>query len=120
MRIAIISDIHEDIVNLEKILKKIEGNGYDQLVCLGDISGFSTPYYTYHDTPNAHACLSLLREKNAMILPGNHDFHAAKRIPLESDIFDFTGNWYEMDFRERHQMAQDRIWLHEMEYRDLL
>lgn len=120
MRIAIISDIHEDIENLRKIIGRIEKSGYDQMVCLGDISGFSHPYYKYHKTRNAHECLSLLREKCDIIVPGNHDFHAARRIPEHSAVFDFPSDWYEMDHRERVRLANGEIWLHETDDLDPL
>lgn len=81
MRLAIISDIHEDIDSLRKILKKAEKKGYDQLVCLGDITGYSLPYYKYDNSRNASACLSLLREKCEIVIAGNHDLHAAGRSP---------------------------------------
>lgn len=81
MRLAIISDIHEDIDSLRKILQKAESKGYDLLVCLGDISGYSLPYYAYDNSKNASACLALVREKCEIILAGNHDLHAAGRSP---------------------------------------
>ena len=55
--------------------------GYDRLICLGDISGFSLPYYGYGESRNAPACLALLREKCQILLAGNHDIHAAGRDP---------------------------------------
>lgn len=120
MRLAIISDIHEDIVSLRKILTRIEKLGVDQLVCLGDISGFSTPHYNYHVTRNAHDCLSVLRERQAIILPGNHDFHASKRIPAESDIFEFPEDWYDLDYREKQELTGGEVWMHEMDDLDPL
>ena len=113
MRLAIISDIHEDILSLKKIISRIEKSGYDQLICLGDISGFSIPYYKYRKTRNAHECLSLLREKNCLIIPGNHDFHAARIIPRNSSVFDFPENWFDLDTRQQSVLAGDEIWLHE-------
>lgn len=113
MRLAIISDIHEDILSLKKIISKIEKSGYDQLICLGDISGFSVPYYKYIKTRNAHECLSLLREKNSIIIPGNHDFHAGQMIPKNSAVFDFPGNWYDLDYQQRSELGKNEIWLHE-------
>ncbi len=81
MRLAILSDIHEDYENLLKIVGKAEARGFDKLICLGDISGFSLPYYTYEDSRNAPACLALLREKCDIIIAGNHDLHAAGKSP---------------------------------------
>lgn len=113
MRLAIISDIHEDILSLKKIIKKIEKSGYDQLICLGDISGFSVPFYKYIKTRNAHECLSLLREKDSIIVPGNHDCHAARIVPGNSEIFQFPENWYDLDYRQRLELGKNEIWLHE-------
>lgn len=81
MRLAILSDIHEDYDSLLNIIKKAEARGYDSLICLGDISGFSLPYYGYGESRNAPACLALLREKCQILLAGNHDIHAAGRDP---------------------------------------
>lgn len=120
MRIAIISDIHEDINNLMKIITKLDKKGYDQLICLGDISGFNLPYYKYQKTRNAHECLSLLRDKCEIIIPGNHDFHAARRIPEYSAVFDFPSNWYELDFQKKSELVNGDIWLHEMDDLDPL
>ena len=113
MRLAIISDIHEDILTLKRVIARIEKAGFDLLICLGDISGFSLPYYKYTKSRNAHDCLSLLREKDFLILSGNHDFFAARRIPKDSDIFTFPSNWYELQASERAARANGKIWLHE-------
>lgn len=98
MRLAIISDIHEDIDSLRNILQKAERMGYDQLVCLGDISGYSLPYYNYENSRNAVACLALLREKCSIIIAGNHDLHAAGRKPdLPEEIKDHETWQHEHD-----------------------
>jgi len=60
VRLAILSDIHEDYENLLNIVEKAEARGFDKLICLGDISGFSLPYYKYGKSRNASACLALL------------------------------------------------------------
>ena len=81
MRIAILSDIHEDLNSLQRVLKKIKQKGCDLSICLGDISGFSKAFYRYRKTRNASACLELIRKSCEIIVPGNHDLHAAGRIP---------------------------------------
>lgn len=57
MKIAIISDIHEDVVSLQLALKKIIKTGCDKIVCPGDISGFSMAHYNYHHHRNGHECM---------------------------------------------------------------
>lgn len=81
VRLAIFSDIHEDLNSLKRVLKKIDQKGCDKSICLGDISGFSEPYYRYRRKRNASACLDLIRRNCQIIVPGNHDLHAAGRIP---------------------------------------
>ena len=77
------------------------------------ITGFSVPFYKYRKTRNAHECLSLLREKNSIIIPGNHDFHAGQMIPKNSAVFDFPDNWYDLDYQQRSELGKNEIWLHE-------
>ena len=113
MRIAIISDIHEDSESLRRVLRQIEKSGCDRLVCLGDISGFSVPFYTYHEFRHAHDCLSLLRENSAIIVPGNHDYHAARRVPEHSPAFGFPVDWYDLEYSERKTLSNSKVWLHE-------
>ena len=88
----------EDYENLRKILQKAESKGFDKLICLGDISGFSMPYYKYEKTRNASACLSLLREKCEIITPGNHDLHAAGIDPKLPEVLEGQETWqHELD-----------------------
>ncbi len=93
MRLAILSDIHEDYESLLKIVGKAEARGFDKLICLGDISGFSLPYYKYEKSRNASACLTLLREKCDIIIPGNHDLHAAMKNPELPDKMKDRETW---------------------------
>ncbi len=98
MRLAILSDIHEDYENLLKLVGKAEARGFDKLICLGDISGFSLPYYKYEKSRNAPACLALLREKCDIIIPGNHDLHAAGIDPELPDMLKGRETWpHELD-----------------------
>jgi len=113
VRLALISDVHEDYFYLKKILKRIDAVGHDKLICLGDISGFSKPFYGYEETKDAASSLRLLREKCDVIIPGNHDLHVARRLPQHSDIFDFPSSWYDMDLEHRSGLSNNEIWLHE-------
>ena len=81
MRLAIFSDIHEDLGSLQKVLKKIDKKGCDKIICLGDISGFNESYYRYRTKRDASACLDLVRKRCEIIIPGNHDLYAAGKIP---------------------------------------
>lgn len=114
MRLAIISDIHEDIEMLKEAFRKIEKQKCDEVVCLGDISGYSAPYYNYLESRSAHECLKLVKANCKIIVLGNHDFFAAKFVPKNSQIFDFPENWYQLDYQTRKALANDQVWLHEV------
>ncbi|MCU4175785.1 metallophosphoesterase family protein [Carboxylicivirga sp. N1Y90] len=120
MRYAILTDIHEDIVHLKRALKKIEKLNCDEIICLGDISGFSVPHYHYFDTRDAHECLRLVRENCSIIIAGNHDLHAAQRTPSVKSSFNFPDNWYDMDYHARAEKAQGKIWLYDHDELDPL
>ena len=113
MKLAIITDIHEDITSLKEALRQIEKHQCDEIICLGDISGFSVPYYTYLNSRNAHECLALVRSTCKIVLLGNHDIHAARIIPKNCTFFDFPDNWYELNYHQRHVLGNDTLWLHE-------
>ncbi|MEQ8191250.1 MAG: metallophosphoesterase family protein, partial [Candidatus Eremiobacterota bacterium] len=53
MRYAVISDIHSNIDALEKVLKKIEDDNIDRILCLGDIVGYGA---------NPNECVERVRE----------------------------------------------------------
>lgn len=64
MRLALISDIHSNLEALESVLPRIEKEGVDIILNLGDIVG-------YNASPNE--CLEVLLEKPVLSLAGNHD-----------------------------------------------
>lgn len=113
MKIAIITDIHEDITSLQNAFRKIEKAKCDEIVCLGDISGFSPNHYSYQRSRNAHECLKLIRSSCMNVILGNHDIHAAKIIPSDCAFFDYPTDWYEMDYHDRQELGGHILWLHE-------
>ncbi len=113
MKVAIISDIHEDIAGLQRALLRIGKLGVDEVACLGDISGFSVPHYHHYAIRNAHECLRLIKENCKYIIPGNHDLNACKRIPEISPEFDYPSNWFQLDYFTKKKMANGKLWLYE-------
>ncbi len=63
-RIAIISDIHGNIVALERVISDIGRRGVDLVVCLGDIVGYG---------PDSKECLDRTRQVCRSIVAGNHE-----------------------------------------------
>jgi Icc-related predicted phosphoesterase len=66
MREAIISDIHGNLEALEAVLKDIETQKVDRIVCLGDIVGYGA---------NPRECIRLVMENCKLVLFGNHEFY---------------------------------------------
>jgi predicted phosphodiesterase len=113
MRFGIITDIHEDIISLSKALKQLEKLKCDEIICLGDICGFSIPYYKYHNIRNASECVRLVRENCKYSVIGNHDLFAIKKLPKNILFFSYPDNWYELNYFEKLKIAKNKIWLYE-------
>lgn len=61
---AIISDVHGNLEALRAVLKDIQSQGADDIVCLGDVVGYG---------PEPIACLKVIRRVCSWCLCGNHD-----------------------------------------------
>jgi diadenosine tetraphosphatase ApaH/serine/threonine PP2A family protein phosphatase len=64
MRLAIIADIHSNLEALHSVLARIDQEGVEVILNLGDLVG-------YNASPNE--CLELLQGRNVWSLAGNHD-----------------------------------------------
>jgi len=64
MKIAVISDIHSNILALEAVLKDIEGKQVDQIYCTGDLVGYA---------PFPNEVIELIRQKQIPTVMGNYD-----------------------------------------------
>ncbi|MCX7876000.1 MAG: metallophosphoesterase [Melioribacteraceae bacterium] len=113
MKIAFISDIHEDIISLEKAFKIISKENCNYVICLGDIVGFTLPFYRYINSRNADQCIKLVKEHCDLSVIGNHDLYAIKRIPEFNAGFDYGNNWYDLDYDQKFKKGKNKIWLYE-------
>ena len=66
MRTAILSDIHGNLEALQAVLKDIESQKVDRIICLGDVIGYG---------PNPRECLDLVMQMSVCVI-GNHDYGA--------------------------------------------
>ncbi|RUA16922.1 MAG: metallophosphoesterase [Clostridia bacterium] len=73
MRIAVISDIHANVIALQRVLKKVDALQPDALWCLGDVVGYG---------PEPEACVSVVRKRAAICLAGNHDLATIGALDL--------------------------------------
>jgi predicted phosphodiesterase len=113
MRLGFLTDIHEDVQNLIRAFSVLEKEKCDTLICLGDITGFTIPFYRYIESRNAEECLRLVKENCSVVIAGNHDLYAIKKTPCHKAGFDYPENWYSLDYEVRSKMSKNRIWLYE-------
>jgi diadenosine tetraphosphatase ApaH/serine/threonine PP2A family protein phosphatase len=76
VRVAVISDVHANLPALEAVLAAIDT---ETIWCLGDVVGYGA-------SPNE--CCSLVRERAAVCLAGNHDLAVRGTI----DLREFSGD----------------------------
>ena len=74
MRIAIISDVHSNLVALDAVLADAEGRGAEAIWNLGDTVGYG---------PDPNEVVARLAEAGAVSVLGNHDAAATGRIGTE-------------------------------------
>jgi predicted phosphodiesterase len=110
MKLAIITDIHEDFASLERAFRAIDSEGCDAVICLGDITGFSPAFYSH--IPDANACLDLLRDKADFVIAGNHDLFTSGRLPSYHARKKIPENWYQLSLADRIRISKNKIWLY--------
>ncbi|MCF8368837.1 MAG: metallophosphoesterase [Bacteroidales bacterium] len=113
MKFGIISDIHEDLVSLKSAIHQLEKEGCNEIICTGDIIGFSIPAFAYYDTRNANECIKIVQTNCKYAVAGNHDLYPVKRIPKFNAGFNYPANWFELEYEERKKWAGEEVWLNE-------
>ena len=99
MRIALVSDIHSNLVALETVLQALPA--HDQLWCLGDTIGYG---------PRPNECLPYMRERATNVLTGNHDLACLGEVSLvDFNAMARTAN----QWNNRQLLPELRAYLHE-------
>lgn len=115
MIIGIISDIHSDFQSLEKALKILKTRGYDKLVCLGDIVGYSYHYKENLEGRDLNGCVDLVKENCHEVIAGNHDMYWSMRLPDYLKGKKYPDNWYKLGLTEQIHFSNNSIWLYDDE-----
>jgi diadenosine tetraphosphatase ApaH/serine/threonine PP2A family protein phosphatase len=74
MRIAIVSDVHGNLEALTAVLHDADARGATGAWCMGDTVGYGA---------DPSAVLSLLRERGAVMVAGNHDLAACGKMGVD-------------------------------------
>ncbi len=69
MRIAVIADIHSNIYALQAVLRDIDQQEVEQIICVGDLVGYAT-------FPNE--VIELIRKRGILTIQGNYDESVAE------------------------------------------
>lgn len=115
-KIALISDIHEDIISLKKALKMIEAEKCDQIVCLGDILGFPIHRGKYAETRNAAECVSLIKSTCTAVILGNHDLFHLRKLPESLNGFRFPDGWFSLSPEQQTVISGNKVWNYSDDY----
>ena len=110
MRIALISDIHEDIISLKRALKIIELERCDEIICLGDTLGYPYMRGGYEKSRNLAECINIIRQNCSTVLLGNHDLFHLKKLPQFYKGFEFPTNWFDLSQEEHTILSKHRVW----------
>ena len=103
MKIAVISDIHANLIALKEVLKDIEKEQCDSIFCLGDLVLAG---------PQPKETLDFIKEQSWMIIQGNTDKMFAdyneELLAQLKEIFPVMGNSLEQDVLlvDREYLAQ--------------
>lgn len=71
LKLALISDIHGNLPAFRAVLERIDAEGVDAILCLGDIVGYG---------PMPSECIDLMMERNIPSVMGNHDACVVGRL----------------------------------------
>lgn len=75
MKVAVVSDIHANLLALEAVLAEIDRDPPDELWCLGDVVGYGAQ-------PNE--CVRIIADRATVCLAGNHDLAALDALDISS------------------------------------
>jgi predicted phosphodiesterase len=115
MRIGIISDIHSDLFALDAALNILTARGYDKLICLGDIVGYSYHYKNNLEGRNPDECIKLVKQHCDNVIAGNHDMYWSMRLPEYFRKIKYPDNWYRLNLQKRIDISNDSVWLYDDE-----
>lgn len=74
MKLAVLSDVHGNLLFFEKCLEAIEGESVDKIIALGDYFGYML---------DGQVVLDILRSHKAVLLKGNHEAMLTGEFPLD-------------------------------------
>ena len=103
-RIAIFSDVHANLLALEKIVEDATAQGVNSFACLGDIVGYG---------PNPGDCITFIQELKCVCVKGNHDEYVVDGF----DLSDFNPQAKaSLEWTRNNLSDNQKQWLSELPY----
>ena len=93
----------------------LTARGFDKLVCLGDIVGYSYHYKNDLEGRSSDECIKLVKRHCDNVIAGNHDMYWSMRLPEYLRKIKYPENWYTLNFQQRINFSNDSIWLYDDE-----
>lgn len=87
MKLAVISDIHGNLYSLMNVLKDIDSQYVDTIICLGDLVGLG---------PHPNEVIALIKKRNILCIKGNYDASVVAKdynYIRRTTINDFSLSW---------------------------
>lgn len=113
MKIAVVSDIHEDLASFQKAVARAEAEGASKLICVGDLVGYSMPFYGFLAERDANGVVDAVRYECDVVVLGNHDLYALRRLPPYLENIPKYRDWYDRDYMDRLETAAGELFLYE-------
>ena len=93
-RYGVIADVHGNLQALEAVLRALNAQAVQDILCLGDLVGYNA---------DSDACVELLHERRAVSIAGNHDLIALGQLG-----FDYCAPNPEFSLRRTRRRLQRR------------
>ncbi|QBQ40958.1 metallophosphoesterase [Sphingobacterium psychroaquaticum] len=111
IQLAIISDIHGNLLALEAVLKDISDRSIDQIYCLGDLVDFA---------PWGNEVIDRIRAHRIPCLLGNHDERIAYDLPIiplaHHDAIETANREIAINWSKQSIRADNKQWLAALPY----
>ena len=94
MRLGLISDIHGNDVALQRVLSALDGEGVDEIVCLGDVAGTGPQPRT---GPQPGGVLERMRALDVPVVMGNVDSYMLHVDSVEAPADELAAKFWDID-----------------------
>lgn len=111
--VALISDVHANLEALTVVLDHIESQGYEQIVCLGDVVGYGPDPITCTDFVRKHCHTTLMGNHDEALMKGAWGFNEVARNAVDWTHRQLRPSWLKPGSRQRWKFLHELPLRHE-------